>query len=243
MELNTIYNEDCQEGMKKIQDHSVDCIICDLPYGTTRNKWDSIIPLNSLWEQYERVIKRNGAILLFAQTPFDKVLGASNLGMLKYEWIWEKENGSGFLNAKKAPLKAHENVLVFYKEPPTYNPQMRQGGKPYKCKHGKGSSNYDKQTQVVSESNGERYPTSVIRFSRDRDAFHPTQKPVDLIRYLVRTYTKEDELVLDNCMGSGTTAIACLREKRNFVGFELDKDYYKKSMDRIQEELNQPSLF
>lgn len=247
LELDHIYNMDCLEGMKQIPDRSVDCIICDLPYGTTRNQWDSIIPLDLLWKQYKRIIKDNGAIVLFAQTPFDKVLGASNLPMLKYEWVWQKDAGTGFLNAKKMPLKIHENILVFYKELPTYNPQMRSG-EPYKGKVSSdnlGSSNYGgtrNESAIVVEYSG-RYPISIIETARDSNTFHPTQKPVDLLRYLVLTYTNEGDIVLDNCMGSGTTAIACIREKRHYIGFELNKEYYEKSLDRIKNEKSQLTLF
>ena len=243
MELNTIYNMDCLEGMKQIPDGSIDAIICDLPYGTTNNKWDTLIPLDKLWEQYKRIAKRDAAIVLFAQCPFDKVLGASNLSMLKYEWIWEKENGTGFLNAKKMPLKIHENILVFYKELPVYNPQMRQGFEPYKCKTGDQGTNYGNYEKVVTISNGDRYPLTILRFDRDSDSFHPTQKPVDLLRYLVKTYTNEGDTVLDNCMGSGTTAVACVKEKRNFIGFELNTEYYNKAVQRIKAEQRQLSLF
>ena len=240
MELNTIYNEECIDGMKRITDGSVDMILCDLPYGTTRNKWDEIIPFDLLWAQYNRVIKDNGAIVLTAQTPFDKVLGSSNIKNLKYEWIWRKENGTGFLNAKKMPLKDHENVLVFYKKLPTYNPQMRTGFKPYIKKGGGGgggggggSSNYNPYKDVATVSDGERFPLTSLMFKRDKDKIHPTQKPVALFEYLIKTYTNEGEIVLDNCMGSGTTAIACMNTNRNFIGFELDKEYYDKSIERI----------
>lgn len=243
MEINKIYNIDCLEGMKQIPDGSIDAIICDLPHGTTRNQWDSIIPLDKLWEQYKRIAKPSAPIVLFAQCPFDKVLGASNIPMLKYEWIWEKENGTGFLNAKKMPLKIHENILVFYKDLPVYNPQMRQGFEPYKCKTGDQGTNYGNYEKVVSISNGERYPLTILRFDRDSDGFHPTQKPVDLLRYLVLTYTNEGDIVLDNCMGSGTTAVACIKEKRNFIGFELNTEYYNKAMQRIKAEQRQLSLF
>lgn len=239
LELNKIYNEDCLEGMKRIPDKSVDMILCDLPYGTTRNKWDSIIPLEALWEQYERIIKDNGAIVLTAQTPFDKVLGSSNLKLLKYEWIWKKEAGTGFLNAKKMPLKDHENVLVFYKKLPVYNPQMREG-KPYVTRKGNHGSNYgnDVVDEVVTVNCGERYPLTILEFPRDKDKLHPTQKPVELFEYLIKTYTNEGETVLDNCMGSGTTAIACLNTNRNFIGFEMDKNYWKLSNDRIEKHLS-----
>jgi len=232
--INTIYNEDCLVGMNKIPDKSIDMILCDLPYGTTRNKWDSILPLGLLWEQYERIIKDNGAIVLTAQTPFDKVLGTSNLKMLKYEWIWQKERGTGFLNSKKMPLKDHENVLVFYKKAPTYNPQMRLGFKSYTQKSHVQSDNYGKRGAVISESNGERHPVTTLKFPRDKDKFHPTQKPVALFEYLIKTYTNEGETVLDNCMGSGTTAIACLNTNRSYIGFELEKEYFEKINQRIE---------
>ena len=175
IELNKIYNEDCLVGMKRIPDKSVDMILADLPYGTTRNKWDSIIPLDSLWEQYNRVIKDNGAIVLTAQTPFDKVLGVSNLKCLKYEWIWQKDAGTGFLNAKKMPLKDHENILVFYKKPPTYNPQMRTGFKPYTTTKGHHGTNYGSDKGATTVSDGERYPLTTMKFPRDSNKLHPTQ--------------------------------------------------------------------
>lgn len=238
--LNQIFNEDCLEGMKRIPDGSVDMILCDLPYGTTQNSWDSIIPLSPLWSHYTRICK--GAIILTAQTPFDKVLACSNINLLKYEWIWEKEAGTGFLNAKKSPLKNHENVLVFYSKQPTYNPQMRTGFKPYKCSQGKTKSqNYGTQTGAITESNGERYPLTVLKFQRDRDKIHPTQKPVALFEYLIKTYTNPGEVVLDNCMGSGTTAIACINTGRNYIGFEMDKTYYEAAQKRIAEYLSRPT--
>lgn len=233
MNNTRLLHGDCLDLMKDIANNSVDMILCDLPYGTTRNRWDSVIPLPSLWEQYKRIIKQNGAICLFAQTPFDKVLGASNLEMLRYEWIWKKEMGTGHLNAKKMPLKSHENILVFYKELPTYNPQMRTGFKPYSQKSGRGSSNYGEQISVVTESNGERYPLDVIEFSRDKDKLHPTQKPVALLEYLVNTYTSKGETILDNCMGSGSTGVACIHTGRNFIGIELDKTYFGIAQNRI----------
>lgn len=222
---------DCLEVMKSIPDGSVDLILCDLPYGTTRNKWDSVIDLPSLWDEYKRI--SCGAIVLTAQTPFDKVLGASNLNTLRYEWIWRKEAGTGFLNAKRAPLKDHENVLVFYDKPPTYNPQMREGFKPYKCKKGGETSNYNPSGIVTTLSGGERYPVTVLEFPRDRAKLHPTQKPVALMEYLIKTYTNEGDLVLDNCMGSGTTGVACLNTGRRFIGIEKDDEYFEIAKKRI----------
>jgi site-specific DNA-methyltransferase (adenine-specific) len=234
IELNRIYQRDCIEGMALIPDKSIDMILCDLPYGTTRNKWDSIIPLDKLWEQYERVIKDNGAIVLTAQTPFDKILGASNIKLLRYEWIWQKEAGTGFLNAKKMPLKDHENVLVFYKEMPTYNPQM-EPGKPYTIKKSHHGTNYGRDVVdvVITENDGKRYPKTTLRFNRDKEKFHPTQKPVALFEYLIKTYTNEGDIVLDNCMGSGTTAIACVRTGRNFIGFETEPKYIEIANKRL----------
>ena len=235
LELNKIYNEDCLEGMKRIDDKSIDMILCDLPYGMTYNKWDTVIPLDKLWEQYERIIKDNGAIVLTAQTPFDKVLGTSNLKMLRYEWIWEKENATGFLNAKKQPLRKHENILVFYKRLPLYNPQMGKGKSYTAVRKEKPSLNYynnQKMTKTVSD--GERYPVSIIKFNRDKEKLHPTQKPVALFEYLIKTYTDEGEIVLDNCIGSGTTAFACLNTNRNFIGFEKEEKYYNIANKRIE---------
>lgn len=224
---------DCLEVMKDIPDKSIDMILCDLPYGTTRNKWDSVIPLDKLWEQYERIIKDTGAIVLFSQMPFAAELTHSNLKLFKYEWIWEKDNGTGFLNAKKMPLKKHENILVFYKKLPTYNPQMRTGFKPYKCKQGRHSTNYGAYEQGhITESNGERYPIDIIEFKKDT-GLHPTQKPVALLEHLIKTYTNENETVLDNCMGSGSTGVASINTNRNFIGIEMDEKYYKIACERI----------
>ena len=226
---------DCLELMREIPDKSTDMVLCDLPYGTTRNKWDSVIPLNKLWEQYERIIKDNGAIVLFSQMPFSAELVHSNLKLFKYEWIWQKDNGTGFLNAKKMPLKIHENILVFYKKLPLYNPQMRTGFKPYKCKQGRHSTNYGAYEQGhITESNGERYPIDIIKFKKD-SGLHPTQKPVELLEYLIKTYTNENETVLDNCMGSGSTGVACVNTNRNFIGYELNEKYFEIAGKRINE--------
>lgn len=224
---------DCLEVMKSIPSGSVDLILCDLPYGMTRNKWDSVIDLTALWSEYKRVC--GGAIVLTAQTPFDKVLGASNLQMLRYEWVWRKESGTGFLNAKRAPLKDHENILVFYGKLPTYNPQMRTGFKPYRCKKGGETSNYNQSGIVTTESSGERYPVTVLEFPRDKAKLHPTQKPVALMEYLIRTYTNEGDTVMDNCMGSGTTGVACMNTGRRFIGIEMDAGYFQIAQNRIME--------
>lgn len=229
----TLLQGDCLEIMKEIPAGSVDMVLCDLPYGTTRNKWDTTIPIAMLWTQYNRIIKDNGAICLFAQLPFDKVLGATNLKHLRYEWVWKKKQGTGHLNAKKMPMKAHEVVLVFYKKQPTYNPQMRSG-KPYMCKSGRGSSNYGDQEQVVTVNEGYRYPIDVLEFNSDK-GLHPTQKPVALCEYLIKTYTNPNDLVLDNCMGSGSTGVACVNTGRRFIGMELDEEYFEVAKNRIDE--------
>lgn len=244
--INSIFNTDCLEGMKEIPDKSIDAIICDLPFGTTNCKWDTVIPLEPLWNQYERIIKDNGAIVLFAQTPFDKVLGASNLKLLRYELIWEKTAATGHLNAKKMPLKAHENILVFYKKLPTYNPQKTMGHKPvnsytkYLETQNRGEI-YNKATKEVSGGgNTDRYPRSVLQFASDKQKLnlHPTQKPLALIEYLVKTYSNEGDIILDNCMGSGTTAVACLNTGRNFIGYETDEYYYNVIHERIEKRLD-----
>ena len=234
---------DCLEIMKDIPDKSIDMILCDLPYGTTRNKWDSIIDLTELWYCYERIIKDNGVIVLFSQMPFTTELVHSNLKLFKYEWVWQKENGTGFLNAKKMPLKIHENIEIFYKKPPTYNPQMRKGFKPYSQMSGRDSSNYGEQVRVRTVNDGERYPIDVIEFKRDKEKLHPTQKPVALLEYLIKTYTNEGDLVLDNCMGSGSTGVACINTNRNFIGIELDKKYFEIAKKRIEETKRESQLF
>lgn len=230
--------------MKDIPDGGVDMILCDLPYGTTaRNKWDTVIPFEPLWEQYERVIKDNGAIVLTAQTPFDKVLGCSNLKLLRYEWIWEKTSATGHLNAKRMPMKAHENILVFYKKLPTYNPQKTTGHerKVSTAKHKRNSvmtTNYNEHGLTTYDST-ERYPRSVQVFATDKqkEALHPTQKPIALFEYLIKTYTNEGETVLDNCIGVGTTSIAAINTGRNWIGIELEKKYVDIANNRIEEHL------
>ncbi|WP_429995770.1 DNA-methyltransferase [Metabacillus fastidiosus] len=223
--------------MTGFPDKSFDMILCDLPYGTTENKWDTIIPLDKLWQQYNRLIKDEGAIVLTAQTPFDKILGASNIEMLRYEWVWIKSNGTGFLNANKMPLKVHENILVFYKKLPTYHPQKTYGHKPvnrYK-KHSSDGSNYGK-TMIGTEGGGntDRYPVDALYFPRDIERYHPTQKPVALFEYLIKTYTNEGDIILDNCIGSGTTAVAAARLNRNFVGIEKESEYIEIAFKRLE---------
>ncbi len=222
---------DCLEQMPRIPDQSVDLVLCDLPYGTTRNKWDSVIPLEKLWAEYRRVCR--GAIVLTAQPPFDKTLGASNLAMLKYEWIWRKSNPTGHLNAKKAPLKSHENVLVFYVSQPTYNPQgLVRKPVPTIRKGGNNGTNYDKSDKdALQEFEG--YPRSVLDIPSEGKTVHPTQKPVALMEYLIRTYTNEGDTVLDNTMGSGTTGVACMNTGRKFIGIERDPEYFSVARARI----------
>ena len=242
MKINEIYLGDCLELMPKhVEDKSIDMIFCDLPYGTTRNKWDSVIPLGELWSEYNRVIKDNGAIVLFAQTPFDKVLGSSNLKMLKYELVWEKNRPTGHLNAKKMPMKAHENILVFYKKLPTYNPQMTEGHKPLIPTHGKQNkqTNYGLFDVKVSERQKKggqtnRYPRSVLKFNvLPNGNLHPTQKPLGLIEYMIKTYTNEGDLILDNTCGSGTTGLGAKNLGRNYIMMEQDPKYYEISCKRV----------
>ncbi|MDA2619233.1 site-specific DNA-methyltransferase [Bacillus cereus] len=236
--INKIHNMDCLEGMKLLQDKSVDMILCDLPYGVTQNKWDVVIPFNELWQQYERIIKDSGAIVLTAAQPFSAQLIVSNPKLFRYEWIWEKTAATGHLNAKKMPMRAHESILVFYKKLPTYNPIKTTGHAPVNSytKHQDDGSNYGKTKVGISGGGStERYPRSVQRFSTDKqkEAIHPTQKPVALFEYLIKTYTNEGETVLDNCIGSGTTAVAALNTNRNFIGFEISKEYCVAANERI----------
>lgn len=255
LEINKIYNEDCLIGMQKIADKSIDCIVCDLPYGITNCKWDVIIPFDKLWEQYNRIIKDNGAIVLFGSQPFTSQLVCSNLKMFKCEWIYQKSSGSNFANVKHQPMKEHENILVFSRGTTKYNPQMQERSElgkerasrifndhDIKCKHLGANFNL-KRKQWLNEL---RYPSSVQKYNNikyDNIGLHPTQKPPKLVEYLIKTYSNENDLVLDNCMGSGTTAIACLNTNRNFIGFELDKEYFDIAQKRIQDRLNAPSFF
>lgn len=231
---------DCLERMKEIPSGSVDLILVDLPYATTQNKWDSMLNLEEMWLQLDRICKPNTAKLMFAQTPFDKVLGCSNLKELKYEWIWEKTTATGHLNAKKMPMKSHENILVFYDKLPTYNPQKTVGHRPANSytKHQDDGSNYG-ETKVGISGGGQtdRYPRSVQVFKTDKQkvSLHPTQKPVALLEYLIKTYTQEGETVLDFTMGSGSTMIACLNTNRKGIGIELDKHYFDVATKRINE--------
>lgn len=228
---------DCLERMKEIADGSVDMILTDPPYGTTACKWDSIIDLDLMWEQLRRIIKPNGAILLFGAEPFSSSLRCSNIKNYKYDWVWVKEKGTGFLNSKKQPLKNNEQISVFYVKQPLYTPQMRIGFKSYKTKKSGGTDNYreDSVDEVVTESNGERYPLNTLYFNRDNNKIHPTQKPVALMDYLIKTYTNENETVLDFTMGSGSTGVAAKNLNRKFIGIELDRTYFRLARKRILE--------
>ena len=243
---------DCLERMKGIPDRSINMILCDLPFGTSACKWDSVIPFDLLWNEYKRLIIQDGAIVLFGAEPFSSLLRTSNLKMYKYDWKWEKSSGANFLNFKYQPAKVHEDIMVFglgavsYSKNINmlYNPQMEKGI-PYTCKSGKQKNDYNNSTvrspieQVVTKNNGERYPRSIQKFISDKNKFHPTQKPVALLEYLIKTYTNEDMLILDNCMGSGSTGVACVNTNRKFIGIEMDENYFNISCDRIKEAINE----
>lgn len=225
------------EGLLSMPRHSVDMLLTDPPYGTTRNYWDVPLPLPDFWEAVRWAVKPNGAVLLFAQCPYDKVLGASNLPMLRYEWIWYKERGTGFLNANRAPLKKSENILVFYQKSPAYHPQFTYG-EPYSRVHARSgaSPNYGRFERQSSESSdGRRYPGNVLFVQMVSNGIHPTQKPVDLCEYLIRTYTDEGALVADICAGSGTTAVAALNTGRRFICFENAPVFFGPALERIQQ--------
>ncbi|RLA84414.1 MAG: site-specific DNA-methyltransferase [Epsilonproteobacteria bacterium] len=286
LKINEIYNEDCLIGMHKIKDNSISLILCDLPYGTTQNKWDCILPLNDyikieikiknkmkemclnkedykiycfdnninsnqfkinwdknsklgLWSHYNRIIKDNGAIVLFGAQPFTSKLINSNIKNFKYDWTWSKTKGTGHLNAKRQPLRDKEDILVFYKQQCKYNPQFSKG-KAYDgaARAGKKhqTSSYGEHGQFREKNDGKRYPRQILKFDIvGRGSLHPTQKPVDLLEYLIKTYTDENEVVLDNCMGVGSTAIGCINTNRSFLGFELSKDYFDISQQRISD--------
>jgi len=241
---NQVIQGDCLDVMKQIEDKSIDMILCDLPYGTTQNKWDVIIPFDKLWEQYERIIKDNGSIVLTATQPFSSAVVMSNPDLFKYEWIWKKTDSTNFLNAKHQPLRIHESVLVFYKKS-NYKPQGLKNQKPTFKKDGnkKTTENYGetKGLQYVQEYTN--YPESVITFSSANGTVHPTQKPVDLFRYLIRTYSNEGDLILDNCGGSGTTAIASIMENRDYIIIEKEKKYIDIINNRVQQHQSQLTMF
>ena len=226
-----LYKDDCLEVMKDIPDGSVDMILCDLPYGTTQNKWDSVIPFEPLWKQYKRIC--SGAIVLTASQPFTSALVMSNVDDFKYAWVWEKGAATGHLNAKRMPMKLHEDVLVFSGRNHQYNPQDLI---PYNkvTKRGNNGTNFGKSGKENFQE-WTNYPRSILKFVGDIKPMHPTQKPVALMEYLIKTYTHEGETVLDNCMGSGTTGVACVNTNRNFIGIEMNEKYFEIAKKRIEE--------
>lgn len=254
IELDKIYNEDCLEGMKRIPDKYIDCIICDLPYGVLNQnnkhaKWDQIIPLDKLWEQYLRIIKPTSAIVLFSQGMFTAELMMSQPKLWRYNLIWDKSRVTGFLNARRMPLRCHEDICVFYDKLPTYNPQMTKC-LPHQRNHSRGKNlkeetnrcygNFNRAEEIITD---EKYPRSIVSIpNKIQGNIHPTQKPVELISWFVRTYSNPNDIVLDNCMGSGTTAIACIQEQRHYIGFEMDRGFFEKSQERIDKELHQKQL-
>jgi DNA modification methylase len=245
--LNKIIEGDCLEVMKDIPDKSVDMILCDLPYGTTACKWDTVIPFEPLWEQYKRIIKDNGAIVLFGNEPFSSKLRLSNLKSYKYDLKWDKVRGVGHLNAKKRPMMCIEDIIVFYNKQITYNPQMREREKPRISKNNATQEVYGKsQENFVGETLDKKYPINLITYSKSAQEdmlYHPTQKPVALLEYLIKTYTNEGETVLDNCMGSGTTAIAAHNTGRFFIGIEKEPKYVEIARQRVEQAQMQGNLF
>ena len=251
METNKIYNMDCLEGMKQLPDESVDMILCDLPYGNTECKWDNVIPLDKLWNQYKRVIKSNGIIVLTSTEPFTSDLINSNREMFKYDWIWLKKNSTGFLNAKVRPMRKHENILVFSKSgitsnrnDTTYNAQGLKDIQKIKRNFntesfGERESRKTGSSYIQTKTN---YPNTILEFGYDKDKLHPTQKPVALFEYLIKTYSDKGDLILDNCIGSGTTAVACINTGRNFIGYETDEDHFQTAVGRIQSAKSQTQL-
>ena len=231
-----LYEGDCLNILPKLADNSVDMLLVDLPYGTTACKWDSVIPLDQLWKQYNRICKKNAAMVFTAAQPFTTILASSNIENFKYEWIWEKPQGTNPMNAKVMPLKSHENILVFYRKKPTYNPQMW-----YSTPYSGFSSNVSKIGEVYGSQQskhrdnpeGSRYPKTILKYKQEK-GLHPTQTPVGLMEYLIKTYTNEDEIVLDNTMGSGTTGVACMNTNRKFIGIESDKKYFDIAKERIK---------
>lgn len=231
---------DCLELMRDIPDGSVDMILCDLPYGTTKNKWDSIVPVTPLWNEYKRIMKHNGVCVLTATPPFSALVASANIDGFKYSWYWQKAH-TGQLNAKRMPLKNVEEVLVFYDGKPTYNPQF-ESGKPYHIKRDgyKGSKCYGAQRDHETWSDGRRYPKQILKYtSIPEKREHPTQKPVALCEYLIKTYTNQGDVVLDNCMGSGTTGVACINTGRRFIGIEKDDHWFEVARDRIERAFNE----
>lgn len=266
IELNKIYNEDCLEGMKRIDDKSIDMVLCDLPYGTTYCDFDkvlknmtkynqkSVIDLDKLWEQYERIIKDNGAIVLFGSQPFTTVLISSNYKLYKYNWIWQKNKGANHVAIKYQPLKIHEDIIIFSKAgvntgssvPIKYNPQGVIWKEEIKNRKNdikkEGSFKYNSLNAGEYKIKGTNYPKSVLEFPLESKRYHPTQKPVALLEYLIKTYTNDNEIVLDNCIGGGSTAVASINTNRKFIGFENDNTYFNLAINRIQTHINDNNL-
>lgn len=240
-----LHNMDCMTVMQGMESGSLDAIICDLPYGTTQNKWDVVIPFEPLWEHYKRVIKPNGAIVLTSGQPFASALVMSNPAWFKYELIWEKTMSTGFLDCSYRPLRSHESILVFYNEKPTYNPQKTKGDPWVKLRSERKSSCWGKEKENEGENeSGDRHPKSVILIANPNNGSqHPTQKPTPLMEYLIRTYTNEGETVMDNTMGSGTTGVACMNTGRNFIGIEKDAGYFEIACKRIEQATAQQRMF
>lgn len=253
--INNVLEGDCLKIMKQLPDNSIDMVLCDLPYGTTQNKWDSVIPLDELWRQYRRIVKADGAIVLTSQGMFTAELMVSNPKMFRYKWVWEKSKSTNFLNAKKQPLRKHEDVCVFYQKQPVYHPQMIEG-EPYDkgIRKNQLSGSYGDFQPVHVHSDGKRYPTDIIYFKTaesEGKVFHPTQKPVELGRYFVRTYTNPGDIVLDNTSGSGSFLVSALLEGRNFIGIEKnenvalfkkgDIDYISVTKQRLHDSWNRMS--
>ena len=242
MEKNIIYHGDCIEGMKILPDNSVDMVLTDPPYGTTQNKWDTVVDMDAFWKEIKRVTKKNSAILIFTQMPFTAKVVMSNPKMFRYEWICEKANPTGFLNARRMPMKCHENVLVFYNKLPVYHPIMEHG-KPYRCNtKDKNSSNYNTVKRSCTENTtGMRFPRDVLKVSW-RSAFgktlHPTQKPVSLCEYFIKTYSNKGDIILDPFIGSGTTAVAAINTERKYIGFEKDDKYFDIAQNRLDKLTN-----
>ena len=239
-----LINGDCLEEMRKIEDGSIDMILCDLPYGTTACKWDTIIPFDKLWEQYNRIIKPNGVIALFGTEPFSSLLRCSNLKYYKYDLVWDKVKPGNPLIAKHRPLNHHENISIFYKKAGKYNPIMEKRTTPKTSKNYKKSNIYIENTikeQKEKTTYTHKYPKAILKFSNanQKGKVHPTQKPVELLEYLIKTYTNEGETVLDNCTGSGSTGVACVNTNRRFIGIELDKNYFEIAKKRIEEAKNE----
>lgn len=240
---STLYHGDCLDLMPQLDSQSVDLILCDLPYGTTECAWDSVLDLKLLWSEYKRIIKPRGAILLTAAQPFTSALVVSNPDWYKCEWIWEKGAATGFMNANKQPLRAHESVLAFYQNQPTFNPQMLHNQqRKTATRHGQQCEVYNKNLVINNYDSTSRYPRSVLFFSSDKQlgVYHPTQKPVALMEYMIRTYSNEGDVVLDNTMGGGTTGVACFNTNRTFIGMESDEVHFNTSCERLFQTVQVP---